>query len=142
GVILGWLIPIRTAEERPDRPGLRKAVKGRLLAWLDPRPLPSPDRPSLGKRMIHDLHPWVAFLIMPLFAFANAGVSLHGLTMERLTDALPMGIACGLFFGKQIGIFLASWLIIRRGLAHMPARATWPEFYAVCMIAGIGFTMS
>jgi Na+:H+ antiporter, NhaA family len=88
------------------------------------------------------LHPWVTFLVAPLFAFANAGVSLDGFSASKLFDAVPLGIAAGLFIGKQIGVFGASWLAIRAGLARLPAGATWAQLYAVAVIAGIGFTMS
>jgi Na+:H+ antiporter, NhaA family len=90
----------------------------------------------------HDLHPWVTFLITPLFAFANAGVSLDGFTLAKLFMPIPLGIAAGLFIGKQAGIFGASWLAIRAGIARMPDGANWLQLYAVAIIAGIGFTMS
>jgi Na+:H+ antiporter, NhaA family len=88
------------------------------------------------------LHPWVTFLVTPLFAFANAGVSLEGFTLAKLAAPIPLGIAAGLFIGKQVGIFGASYLAINAGIARMPERATWRQLYAVTIIAGIGFTMS
>ena len=84
------------------------------------------------------LHPWVT----PLFAFANAGVSLEGFTLSKLVAPIPLGIAAGLFIGKQVGIFGASYLAINAGIARMPEGATWRQLYAVAIIAGIGFTMS
>lgn len=88
------------------------------------------------------LHPWVAFGIMPLFALANAGVPLAGLSFEQLSQPLAAGVMLGLFLGKQTGIFMTSWLLIRLGLASLPENARWPQFYAICLLAGIGFTMS
>ncbi len=92
--------------------------------------------------VMKDLHPWVIFGIAPLFAFANAGVSLEGFTLAKLIAPIPLGIALGLFVGKQLGIFGSSWLAIKSGLCRMPEGATWPQLYAVGIIAGIGFTMS
>ncbi|QPF73363.1 Na+/H+ antiporter NhaA [Roseateles sp. DAIF2] len=90
----------------------------------------------------HGLHPWVAFMILPMFAFANAGVSLAGLSFADLLDPLPLGIALGLLLGKAIGVFGSSWLMIRLGLAARPAGANWMQFFGVCVLCGIGFTMS
>lgn len=88
------------------------------------------------------LHPWVAFGILPLFAFANAGVSLGATTWSTLLGPVPLGIALGLFLGKQIGIFGATWLMVRAGLASLPAGSTWPQIWGVSILGGIGFTMS
>lgn len=88
------------------------------------------------------LHPWVAFGILPLFAFANAGVNLAGVTMSNLFNAIPLGIASGLFFGKQAGVFTASWLAVKTGVAQMPAGVNWRVVYGVSILCGIGFTMS
>lgn len=90
----------------------------------------------------HGLHPWVAFLILPMFAFANAGVSLQGLSPAALLEPLPLGIALGLLLGKAVGVFGASWLLVRLGLAQRPAGASWTQFFGVCVLCGIGFTMS
>ena len=89
-----------------------------------------------------DLHPWVTFAIAPLFAFANAGISLEGLSLTQVFAPVPLGIALGLFIGKQFGIFGASWLAIKAGLCRLPEGSTWLQLYAVGIIAGIGFTMS
>jgi len=91
---------------------------------------------------IHFLHPWVSFLVLPVFAFTNAGVDLTGLSVSALLAPLPLGIALGLFIGKQIGIFGTSWLLVKTKLVSMPQAATWMHIYAVSIIAGIGFTMS
>jgi Na+:H+ antiporter, NhaA family len=90
----------------------------------------------------HGLHPWVAFLVLPMFAFTNAGVSLQGLSPEALLDPLPLGIAAGLLLGKAVGVFGSSWLLIRAGLAQRPSASSWMQFFGVCVLCGIGFTMS
>ena len=94
------------------------------------------------ERMEHALHPWVAFLVMPVFAFANAGVSLSGLSPSVLLEPLPLGIAAGLFLGKQAGVFLMSWLAVATGIARRPAGASWGQIYGAALLAGVGFTMS
>jgi NhaA family Na+:H+ antiporter len=90
----------------------------------------------------HKLHVWVAYGILPLFAFANAGVSLAGFSLSSLFDTLPFGIALGLFFGKQIGVFGATWLAVKTGLSRQPEGTTWLQIYGAALLAGIGFTMS
>lgn len=88
------------------------------------------------------LGPWVAFLVLPVFGFANAGVSLAGASLDTFLAPLSLGIAAGLFFGKQIGIMLSVFIASRTGLAHLPAGASWREIYGVALLCGIGFTMS
>ncbi len=90
----------------------------------------------------HRIVYWVNFGILPLFGFANAGVSFSGLGQDAFIGSLPLGIVLGLFVGKQIGIFGSIWLLIRFGVARMPARVTWSQIHAMAMICGIGFTMS
>jgi NhaA family Na+:H+ antiporter len=90
----------------------------------------------------HGLHPWVAFLVLPMFAFANAGVSLQGMRPSDLVAALPLGIALGLLGGKAIGVFGSAWLLVKAGLATRPRDASWMQFFGVCVLCGIGFTMS
>jgi Na+:H+ antiporter, NhaA family len=92
--------------------------------------------------LMEQLHPWVTFFILPLFAFANAGVSLAGVTMEQALGSVPLGIALGLIVGKPVGIFAASWLAIRSGAADLPEGAGWTHILGAGMLAGIGFTMS
>jgi Na+:H+ antiporter, NhaA family len=94
------------------------------------------------RELEHVLHPWVAFLVMPAFAFANAGVSFAGITVAHLFAGVPLGITLGLFIGKQIGAFGAAWLAVRAGWSRMPEGADWGLLYGTCMLAGIGFTMS
>ena len=93
-------------------------------------------------RLEHALTPWIAFLIVPIFGFANAGVSLSGMTPSAMLDPVPLGVAAGLFFGKQIGVFGFAWIAIRLRLASLPAHATWLQLYGVAALCGIGFTMS
>ncbi|MGR5141356.1 Na+/H+ antiporter NhaA [Photobacterium sp. DNB23_23_1] len=100
------------------------------------------DEHSPLKKMEHALHPYVAFLILPLFAFANAGISLEGVSLSGLTSMLPLGIALGLMIGKPLGIFTASYLAIKTGMATMPEGIGFRQIFAVSVLCGIGFTMS
>lgn len=93
-------------------------------------------------KLMHFLHPWVSFLILPLFAIASAGVDLREISIGSMFSALPLGIAAGLFFGKQIGIFGTTWLMVKCNLAERPAGVCWRNIYAISVIAGVGFTMS
>jgi NhaA family Na+:H+ antiporter len=90
----------------------------------------------------HGLHPWVAFAVLPLFAFANAGVSFEGVGLASFTEPVKLGISLGLFLGKQIGCFVMIWLAIRVGIARMPDGSNWLQLYGVSMLCGVGFTMS
>jgi NhaA family Na+:H+ antiporter len=125
--------------------GVHATVAGVLAAATVPliRTPGAPDaHDSPLHRLEHGLAPWVAFLIVPLFGFANAGVSLEGMGLSDLFAPLPLGIAAGLFFGKQLGIFGAVWLSVRLGLATKLRGASWLQIYAVSVLCGIGFTMS
>jgi len=115
GVLIALFIPLRTEGDRSQSPLLR---------------------------VEHGLAPWVAFGVMPVFAFANAGVALHGLTWPDLFSGIPLGIALGLFIGKQLGIMTFLWVGVRLGLARLPDGITWIQIYGVSILAGIGFTMS
>ncbi|WP_306224057.1 Na+/H+ antiporter NhaA [Bosea beijingensis] len=125
--------------------GVHATLAGVALALTIPL-TPSPARPDSAvsplHRLEHALHPYVAFLIIPIFGFANAGVSFTGLGLATLSQAVPLGIMLGLFLGKQIGVFGFGWLAIRAGLADLPARASWAQFYGIALLCGIGFTMS
>ena len=94
------------------------------------------------KHMEHALHPYVAFGILPLFAFANAGISLEGVSMDGLTSMLPLGIALGLLVGKPLGIYSFSWIAVKSGVAKLPEGITFRHIFAVSVLCGIGFTMS
>jgi len=94
------------------------------------------------KEAMHDLHPYVAFLVLPLFAFAKAGVSFAGLSLEQAFAPLVIAIALGLFVGKQVGVFGAAWLAARLGLGDKPSGSSWLQLYGVSLLCGIGFTMS
>ncbi len=93
-------------------------------------------------RAEHSVQPWVAFLVLPMFAFANAGVALGGVGPEVFAQTVPLGIVAGLVLGKAVGVFGASWVLIRFGPAQLPALATWVQFFGVCVLCGVGFTMS
>jgi NhaA family Na+:H+ antiporter len=88
------------------------------------------------------LHYWVAFLILPLFAFVNAGVDLRNISLDGMSSSVPLGIMAGLFLGKQLGVFGFSWLAIKLKLASLPQNSTWLQLYGVALLTGIGFTMS
>ncbi|TWI52339.1 sodium/proton antiporter, NhaA family (TC 2.A.33.1.1) [Pseudomonas duriflava] len=94
------------------------------------------------ERLEHTLHPYTAFLVIPIFGFANAGVSFEGVNLSSLMGAVPLGIALGLLVGKQFGVFSFAWLAIRLGLAELPEHATWKQLYGIGLLCGIGFTMS
>ena len=94
------------------------------------------------ERAEHSVQPWVAFLVLPMFAFANAGVTLGGAGLGTFAQTVPMGIVAGLVLGKAAGVFGASWVLIRLGPAQLPAQATWGQFFGVCVLCGVGFTMS
>ncbi len=105
-------------------------------------PLRNPKGGSPLKAAEHALYPWVAFAVLPMFAFANAGVSLQGVTLSTLLLPVPLGIAVGLVLGKAVGVFGAAWLMIRFVGARVPSGASWTQFFAVCLLCGVGFTMS
>jgi NhaA family Na+:H+ antiporter len=122
--------------------GVHATLAGVIVGLAIPLTNDTPDRPSLLEQLEESLHPWVAFGVVPLFAFANAGVSLQGLSLARVLDAVPLGIALGLFIGKPVGIFCATWAAVRAGLAPQPQGARWVQVLGVGMLGGIGFTMS
>ena len=116
GVAIGFAVPLRGGKEGDESP----------LRHLE-----------------HTLHPWVTYGILPVFAFANAGVSLTGLSLSAaLLDPVTLGVALGLFFGKQIGVIGTTWLAVRLGIGSTPTGATWFQFYGLALLTGIGFTMS
>jgi NhaA family Na+:H+ antiporter len=117
GVILGFFIPLKSVDEDGD----------------EHFPLDS---------LIHDLHYSVAFFILPLFAFVNAGVNLAGMTFDDLMDGIPLAIAAGLFIGKQVGVFGFAWLAVISGICQRPANVNWMQLYGAAILCGVGFTMS
>ena len=121
--------------------GIHATISGVLLALLIPHDIKDKSK-SLLLKLEHAISPYVAFGIMPLFAFANAGVSLDGIGFSTIFHPEPLGIICGLFFGKQIGVFGFSYLSVKFGLADKPNNSTWSNLYAVAILTGIGFTMS
>jgi len=121
--------------------GVHATIAGVLLATTIPHRQKEKDF-SLLIKIEHAISPYVAFLIMPLFAFANAGVSLNGLTFSSLLLPVPLGILVGLFFGKQIGVMVFSYISIKLKIAQMPNNSTWLSLYGVSILTGIGFTMS
>jgi len=122
--------------------GVHATLAGIVLAFCIPLRDKNDPKISPLRHLEHALHPWIAFGVLPVFAFANSGVSLAGLTREHIINPIPLGIACGLFFGKQIGIGLASYLSVVMGFAKMPKGANYLGIYGISLVAGVGFTMS
>jgi NhaA family Na+:H+ antiporter len=122
--------------------GLSTSLTAVAFAAIVPIRARTEDRQSPLREAMHDLHPYVAFLILPLFAFAKAGVSFTGLAVEQLFTPLVAGIALGLFIGKQVGVFGLVWLAVRLGWGTRPSDATWLQVYGVSLLCGVGFTMS
>ena len=152
GVILGMMIPARAA--RPSQQVLTELHAHTTRLASEPRDEELGDAELLAieerleelesplNRFVHLLHPYVAFLIMPLFALANSGVPLAGVGLEELMNRISLGAALGLFLGKQLGIFLFTLLAVRLGLAPMPGGASRGKLYGVAVVAGIGFTVA
>jgi NhaA family Na+:H+ antiporter len=126
------------------RSGVHATLAGVILAFTIPiqgaNGLTSGGSPLL--KLEHAVSPWVGFLVVPVFGFANAGVSLAGLSFADLLAPVPLGAAAGLFLGKQIGVFAACWIALKLGWARCPDRASWIQVYGVALLCGIGFTMS
>ncbi|NYH07681.1 Na+/H+ antiporter NhaA [Pseudomonas moraviensis] len=121
--------------------GVHATLAGVTLAFCIPLRTRNAE-PSPLLTLEHALHPWVAYGILPLFAFANAGLSLTGVTAESFTHHVPMGIAVGLLLGKTIGVFGLTWLAVKTGIAALPQGANWGQVLGVAILCGIGFTMS
>ncbi len=132
GIIL-WLAVLKS--------GVHATMAGVITALFIPVRV-SDDRRSPASRLEYDLHPWVTFLILPLFGFANAGVSFQGMGLDILSSPVVLGIMLGLFIGKQIGVFGVSWLAVKFGLCEKPQGTSWAQIYGVSLLCGIGFTMS
>jgi len=130
GVILAFFIPLNVTKEQEKDKRYKSADP-------DDSNIHSPLR-----ELEHDLHPWVAFAIMPIFAFANAGVSFEGMSIDTVFASIPLGIILGLFVGKMIGVFGFSWITVKAGFAKLPEGATWSMLLGVAILCGVGFTMS
>ena len=122
--------------------GVHATLAGVLTAFFIPFRKEQGQQQTQLERLEHDLHPAVAFGILPLFAFMNAGISFEGLGVDSLLQPVPLGIALGLFIGNQVGVFGFSWLAIKSGIAKMPEEVSWGQLYGVALLCGIGFTMS
>uniref|UniRef100_A0A3B0M0B9 Na(+)/H(+) antiporter NhaA n=1 Tax=Arsenophonus endosymbiont of Trialeurodes vaporariorum TaxID=235567 RepID=A0A3B0M0B9_9GAMM len=131
GVIL-WVCILKS--------GIHATLAGVIVGFLIPFKGGQNNSPS--EQLEHLLHPGVAYSILPLFAFANAGIQLDGVTLTNLASALPIGVALGLLIGKPTGIFLFSWLALKLGVAKLPAKINLKQIFAVSVLCGIGFTMS
>ena len=121
--------------------GIHATIAGVLLASTIPHRIKDKDF-SLLIKLEHAISPYVAFMIMPVFAFANAGVSLEGLSLSSLLLPVPLGILLGLFVGKQVGVMIFSFIAVKTGMAQMPDNSSWLSLYGVSVLTGIGFTMS
>ena len=121
--------------------GIHATIAGVLLASTIPHRIKDKDF-SLLIKLEHAISPYVAFLIMPIFAFANAGVSLMGLSLSSLLEPVPLGILLGLFIGKQVGVMVSSYLAVKLGAAQMPDNSSWLSLYGISILTGVGFTMS
>lgn len=121
--------------------GVHATLAGVILAFTIPNSIKEQSSSPL-KEMEHKLHPWVVFFIIPLFAFANSGIHLSNISIQDLSSPLTLGITLGLFFGKQIGIFSFSFLLIKLKIANFPDNTNWKHLYGAAVLGGIGFTMS
>ncbi len=122
--------------------GVHATLAGFVIAWFIPLTVKNNHDEAMLPAMEKGLHPWIAFFILPLFAFANAGVNVTDASFESLFNPITIGIALGLFLGKQIGIFGMCWIAVKMGIARLPKEANWLQLYAVSLLCGIGFTMS
>lgn len=129
-----WVIVLKS--------GVHATLAGVIAAFSIPMTRADGSHHSPLETLEHELHPWVAYAVLPMFAFVNAGISFSGMGLDSLMEPVTLGIALGLFLGKQIGIFGLLYLTIRAGWAPMPSGANWAQLYGVSAIAGIGFTMS
>jgi NhaA family Na+:H+ antiporter len=119
--------------------GVHATIAGVLLGFFIPM---GDEKDSPLERLLHGLHPWVAFAILPIFAFVNGGVDLTGMTAGSLLEPVPLGIILGLLIGKQLGVFTFAWLSIKSGIATLPDRVSMGQLYGTSILTGIGFTMS
>jgi NhaA family Na+:H+ antiporter len=120
--------------------GVHATLAGFAVAWFIP--IARDKAKSMSYQIEHGLHPWIVFFVLPLFAFANAGVGLMGVSAGELFTPVSIGIIGGLFIGKQLGIFAACFIAVKLKLCRLPKDATWTQLYGVCLLCGVGFTMS
>jgi len=133
GVVL-WISVLKS--------GVHATIAGVVLGFFIPLGDENSEDGSPLQNLLHGLHPWVAFGILPLFAFVNGGVSLEGMSLEMLLEPVPLGIILGLFIGKQIGVFSFAWVSIKSGIAELPDQTTMMQIYGTAILCGVGFTMS
>ena len=133
GIVL-WLCVLKS--------GVHATLAGVALGFAIPLRGAGGDGESPLRHLEHRLHPWVTYGILPVFAFANAGVSLAGLSPSTILHPVTLGIALGLLVGKQVGVLASTWVAVRLGFGSVPSRATWLHLYGVALLTGIGFTMS
>lgn len=122
--------------------GVHATLAGVLIALFIPYKKLEGEQKTQLEILEHDLHPAVIYGVLPLFAFANTGISFDGLTLQSFFNPVPLGIAAGLFFGNQLGVFGFSWLAVKAGIAKLPAGGNWLHMYGISMVCGVGFTMS
>ena len=137
-----WVLGFASVWYLTVQSGLSTSLTAVAFAMIVPVYHRAEDRQSPLKEAMHDLHPWVAYLVLPLFAFAKAGVSFAGPALEQAFAPLVLGIALGLFVGKQVGVLGAAWLASALGIGRRPTASTWLEVYGVSLLCGVGFTMS
>ncbi|MGH6760189.1 MAG: Na+/H+ antiporter NhaA [Phyllobacterium sp.] len=136
GVIL-WYLVLKS--------GIHATIAGVVLALTIPLSRDEDGRQSDDSplhKLAHAIQPWVAFMVVPIFGFANAGVSFSGMSLSNMADPVPLGVALGLFVGKQVGVFGFTFAAVKLKLADRPSQANWTQIYGVAMLCGIGFTMS
>jgi NhaA family Na+:H+ antiporter len=122
--------------------GVHATLAGVLIALFIPMQQHNNANQSPLRQLEHSLHPWVAYMVLPVFAFANAGLNLRDLDAQQMLHPVTLGVAAGLFIGKQMGVMLCCWLAIRLGWAQLPKGATWLSLYGIAVLTGVGFTMS
>ena len=122
--------------------GIHATLAGVITAFFISVDTPEGRHKSPGKELIEDIHPWMVFLILPMFALVNAGISFEGLQISNLSDPVPLGITLGLLVGKPLGVMICVAAVVGLGLGRLPAGATWVHMFGVAVLCGIGFTMS
>lgn len=133
GIIL-WVAVLKS--------GVHATLAGVILGLFIPLQAEQPDEDPALERLLHKLHPWIAFGVLPIFAFVNSGVNLTGISLSSLAEPVPLGIILGLIIGKQIGIFSFAWFSIKTGIAELPKQTSLAQIYGAAVLCGIGFTMS